>query len=155
MPRGGSRPGAGRKPVGKPPIRKPGAATTKTRAIADKAATDGGKLPLEVMLANMRHWQKEAEAAEIVLAQLQVGPRDEDAVEILKAAVKKAVGYREMATKAADACARFLHPILSPVDGKLRDAEFVPLADRLKAYETREAIEGSGGKVVALKRKGK
>lgn len=146
MPRGGTRVGAGR------PKRKPGAATAKTRAIANAAATDGGKLPLEVMLANMRHWQAEAEAAEIVLAQLRVGPRDEDAVEILKAAVKKAVGYREMATKAADSCARFLHPILSPVDGKPRDAEFVPLADRLKAYETREAIEASKGKVVELKR---
>lgn len=149
MPRGGSRPGAGR------PKRKPGAATTKTREIANQAATDGGKLPLQVMLSNMRHWQAEAEEAERVLAQLRVKPSDEDAVEILKAAVKKAVGYREMATKAADSCARFLHPILSPVDGKPRDAEFVPLADRLKAYETREAIEGSGGKVVELKRKGK
>lgn len=146
MPRGGSRPGAGR---------KKGAATKKTREIANRIASDGGLAMLDLMVRNARHWQTEAEAAELVLAQLRVKPSDEDAVEILKAAVKKAVGYRELATNAADKCARFLHPILSPVDGKPRDAEFVPLADRLKAYETREAIEGSGGKVVELKRKGK
>lgn len=41
---GGKRPGAGR---------KPGAATQRTRDIADKAAADG-VTPLEVMLATMR-----------------------------------------------------------------------------------------------------
>ena len=44
MPRGGKRPGAGR---------KPGIANRKTREIADKAAADG-ITPLEVMLATMR-----------------------------------------------------------------------------------------------------
>lgn len=44
MPRGGKRPGAGR---------KKGAATRKTRAVADRAATEG-ITPLEVMLTVMR-----------------------------------------------------------------------------------------------------
>lgn len=43
---GGKRVGAGR---------KPGAATVKTREIANKAASEG-ITPLEVMLANMRRW---------------------------------------------------------------------------------------------------
>lgn len=45
MAHGGARPGAGR---------KKGSATTKTRAIADRAVADG-ITPLEVMLAAMRH----------------------------------------------------------------------------------------------------
>lgn len=44
MPRGGSRPGAGR---------KQGAATKKTRAVADQAAAVG-ETPLEFMLRRMR-----------------------------------------------------------------------------------------------------
>jgi hypothetical protein len=44
MPRGGSRPGAGR---------KAGAATLKTRKVADRAAVEGCT-PLDVMLAAMR-----------------------------------------------------------------------------------------------------
>jgi hypothetical protein len=151
MPRGGKRLGAGRKPAN----RKPGAATTKTRAIANAIAADGGKMPLEVMIANMRHYQAEAEKAEKTLAEMRPKPGDQDAIELIKAAVKHAVGMRELANVTADRCSRFIHPILSPVDGKPRDAEFVPLADRLKGYATRDAIAGSGGKVVELKRKGK
>src|SRR5262249_25437791 len=45
---GGARPGAGR---------KPGSATKKTRAIADKAA-DEGLVPLEVLLDIMRRYYK-------------------------------------------------------------------------------------------------
>ena len=49
MPRGGKRPGAGR---------KPGSATKRTREIADRAAARG-LTPLEVMLRAMRrHWRK-------------------------------------------------------------------------------------------------
>ena len=47
--RGGARRGSGR---------KPGAATTRTREIADKAAGDG-ITPLEVMLKAMRHHMAE------------------------------------------------------------------------------------------------
>ncbi len=44
MPKGGKRPGAGR---------KPGAASRKTREIADRAA-ENGQTPLEYMLSVMR-----------------------------------------------------------------------------------------------------
>lgn len=49
MPRGGKREGAGR---------KQGAVTKRSRAIADKAM-DQGITPLEVMLANMRHFHEQ------------------------------------------------------------------------------------------------
>lgn len=45
MPRGGPRPGSGRKPGGQ---------NEKSRAVADRAATEG-ITPLEVMLKAMRH----------------------------------------------------------------------------------------------------
>jgi len=49
VPRGGKRPGAGR---------KPGSATKRTREIADQAAASG-LTPLEVMLRLMRrYWRK-------------------------------------------------------------------------------------------------
>ena len=52
MPRGGARPGAGR---------RKGAATKRTRDIADKAAAEG-TTPLEVMLGAMRAlWEKATE----------------------------------------------------------------------------------------------
>lgn len=52
--RGGARRGAGR---------KPGSATKKTRAIADKAAAEGST-PLEVMVQAMREFVAQAEAVE-------------------------------------------------------------------------------------------
>lgn len=61
MPRGGKRPGAGR---------KKGSATKRTRAVADRAAADG-VTPLEVMLAAMRDHYKAKhldEAAKIAAA---------------------------------------------------------------------------------------
>jgi hypothetical protein len=51
MPRGGARPGSGR---------KPGTANRKTREIADKAAAEG-ITPLEVMLEVMRDLYAEGE----------------------------------------------------------------------------------------------
>jgi hypothetical protein len=154
MPRGGVRPGAGRKPAN----RKPGAATTKTREIANRIAADGGKSMLEIMVANARYFDQQAADAEAALAFLR--PENlaklsaQDQFDFMMAEVKKAAGLRDRAQSCAEGAARFCHPILSPIDGKPRDAEFVPLADRLKAYSTRDAIEKSGGKVVELKRKG-
>lgn len=52
---GGSRPGAGR---------KKGAATARTREIADRAASDGGVLPLEVMTEQVRRKYAAARKAE-------------------------------------------------------------------------------------------
>lgn len=60
MARGGKRTGAGR---------KAGAANTKTREIADKAATDG-ITPLEVMLLTMRsRWASQDEDGALVAAE--------------------------------------------------------------------------------------
>lgn len=148
MSRGGKREGAGR---------KVGAATRKTREIANKIAADGERSMLEIMVGNARYFDRQAADAEGALAFLR--PENlknlsaQDQFDFMMAEVKKAAGLRGLAQSCAADAARFLHPILSPVDGKPRDAEYVPLADRLKSYETRDAIEGSGGKVVELKRK--
>jgi hypothetical protein len=69
MPRGGARPGAGR---------PPGAATRRTREIADQAASEG-LTPLDVMLRAMRdhatadRWDEAAKVA--ALAAPYVHPR--------------------------------------------------------------------------------
>jgi hypothetical protein len=89
MPPGGKRIGAGR---------KLGAATKRTREIPDMAAATG-KLPLEVMLDNMRHFAKLAESAEAALAELSAdeiaGLPAEEQFKYLLAKVKKATGLRE------------------------------------------------------------
>ena len=59
MARGGKRVGAGR---------KQGSLTTRTRKVAEKAAATG-QTPLEVMLENMRHFQKVALDAEYLQRQ--------------------------------------------------------------------------------------
>lgn len=83
MPRGGKREGAGR---------KEGSANTKTRAIADKAASEG-ITPLEFMLEIMR---KE-----------ELSP-DADPAQIL--------AHQAMRFEAAKAAAPYIHPKLSSVE---------------------------------------
>jgi hypothetical protein len=107
MARGGRRVGAGRKAA---------AATKRTREIANQAAA-AGKMPLEVMLDNMRHFAKIAESAEAALAELssdkiaEMPP--EEQFKSLLAEVKKAAGLREMAQACARDAASYVHPKLS------------------------------------------
>jgi hypothetical protein len=107
MPRGAKRVGAGR---------KVGAASKRTREIADKAAADG-KMPLEVMLDNMRHFAELAENAEAALAELSAddiaGLPTEEQFKYLLAEVKKAAGLREMAQACARDAASYVCPKLS------------------------------------------
>lgn len=98
--RGGARKGAGR---------KPGSATKKTRAIADKAAADG-ITPLEVMLDNMRFAHGEAH---VVLGKLLEG-----GTEVPEAfnEFKELLRFRGIAQEAAKDAAPYLHPRLSAIE---------------------------------------
>lgn len=117
MAAGGKREGAGRK------VGALGSAAKLTRAVADKAATEG-ETPLEVMLANMRHFQKVATDAEAILAGLTAeefaGQRGadlkpEEQFKLLLAEVKKAAGFRQMAHDCANDAAPYIHPKLSAI----------------------------------------
>ena len=150
MASGGRRRGAGR---------KAGAATTRTRAIADKAA-ETGILPLDVMLDNMRHFHKVALEAEAVLERLTAedftGVKLEPAAQfkVLLAEVKKAAGLRQMAQACASAAAAYMHPRLTAVAPQRADDDFVPLAERLAFYAREEAIEAGAANGVELKKPG-
>ena len=103
MAAGGRREGAGR---------KKGALTVRTRQIADEAIATG-QAPLEVMLANMRHFHKLAESAEAALAELsletveKLEPKEQ--FKHLLAEVKKAAGLREQSQACARDAAPYMH----------------------------------------------
>jgi hypothetical protein len=114
MARGGKREGAGR---------PAGAITKRTREVAEKALATG-QTPLDVMLDNMRHFQKVALDAEATLEGLsasefseQVDPAatPEEQFKFLLAQVKKTVGLRSMAQECARDAAPYLHPKLSAI----------------------------------------
>src|SRR5580692_7926640 len=115
MPRGGKRVGAGR---------KSGAATKRTREIANQAAATG-KMPLEVMLDNMRYFAKMAESAEAAIAELSADKiaemPPEEQFKYLLAEVKKAAGLREMAQTCARDAASYVHPRLSSTAVKVEE----------------------------------
>lgn len=90
--RGGARKGAGR---------KVGSATTKTRAIADRAASEG-VTPLEFMLSVMRK---------------------EPSGDIKDERVLQSI--REMRFEAAKAAAPYMHPKLSAIEHTGRDGEAI------------------------------
>jgi hypothetical protein len=111
MARGGKREGAGR---------KPGSLTKRTREVAERAAATG-QSPLEVMLANMWHFQKVAVDAETVIESLsqeqiaELGDGPEEQFKALLAKVKAAAGLRQMAHECARDAAAYMHPKLSAV----------------------------------------
>jgi hypothetical protein len=90
VPRGGKRDGAGR-PVG---VRS--AKTIRRRGIAERALVSGD-MPLDIMLANMRYFQKLAESAEAATADLTAeaiaGLQPAEQFKRLLAEVKKAAGF--------------------------------------------------------------
>lgn len=98
--RGGARKGAGR---------KPGAATKKTREIANKAA-EAGVTPLEVMLENMRFAHGEAE--QILLQILDAGAEVPSGFDQFKELLR----FRGMAQEAAKDAAPYIHAKLSSIE---------------------------------------
>jgi hypothetical protein len=129
MARGGKREGAGR---------KVGSLTERTRAIAEQALTEG-RTPLEIMLENMRHFQKVALDAEAFLESLtadqltSLGESPEEQFKTMLAKVKQAAGFRVLAHESARDAAPFMHARLSSVEAKhdVSDA----LSDLLKAVD--------------------
>ncbi len=113
MARGGKRDGAGR---------PSGAVTKRTREVAEKAVASG-QTPLEVMVANMRHFQQVAIDAEAVLEGLTVAEftgkvtaeTPEDQFKALLAQVKKTAGFRQLAQDCARDAAPYMHPKLNSV----------------------------------------
>ena len=114
MPRGGRRPGAGR---------KPGAITRKTiarRLIAEQAAARG-VTPLDVMLDNMRDAYAQALQAEQALPSCvpdihAMAPKD--AFDAVLAAVRRVIDFRRIAEQCASDAAPFIHPRLSAIEQK-------------------------------------
>jgi hypothetical protein len=144
---GGKRIGSGR---------KLGAATRKTREIADKAAAEG-ITPLEVHLSNMRYYFAEAEKAQANLNGITFESTkdlgEKERFELLKAAVKETFDLRQLADESANKASRFMHPPLAAVEpGKGAD-DHVPLAERIEFYERRDTVSAGAGKVVPLKKR--
>lgn len=83
MARGGARAGAGR---------KKGSTTQRTREIADKAASDGGVLPLDVLIAVMRFHFGEA-TTEITKGEEGNRPLLVESFECAREAAKDAAPY--------------------------------------------------------------
>ena len=121
MARGGKRRGSGR---------KVGTANVKSRAIADRAAA-AGLTPLEVMLDNLV-FLRDAAVAGIVIDPI-------------------ILGLRKLAGEEAARAAPYMHPRIQPVEEKTAESEqIVPLAERLRYYAARDAVEASEGKVVPI-----
>ena len=55
--------------------------------------------------------------------------------------------------QAAIAALPFCHPWMGQVQSRGPDPDFVPLAERLKAYARRDAIEAANGNVVEMPRR--
>lgn len=111
MARGGKREGAGR---------KKGALTVRTQDAAARALADGST-PLDVMLANMRHFQQVALDAEATIDGLTAeeisgqAASPEEQFKLLLAKAKQAAGLRQMAHECARDAAPYIHPKLSAV----------------------------------------
>lgn len=110
---GGRRVGAGR---------PAGAVTKRTREIAEKAHKTG-QTPLEVMLDNMRHFQRVALDAEALLEGMTVeeftgritADTPEEQFKAILAEVKRTAGFRQMAQDAARDAAPYVHAKLASV----------------------------------------
>ena len=102
MAKGGARSGAGRKPGGK---------NTKSREIADRAASEG-ITPLEVMLKAMRVSYAGYEAAAV-----EVGKEEQ------------AIGCLMKASEVAKDAAPYIHPRLASVDVKAKVNVFDGMSD--------------------------
>lgn len=118
MPRGGLRVGSGRRPGA---LNK---RTERAKQIADRAAAEG-KTPLEVMLENMRHFQKVAHDAEAVIESMNeeqvesLGDTHEAQFKALLAKVKQAAGLRQMAHECARDAAPYMHQRLASTEAKV------------------------------------
>ncbi|WP_238878645.1 hypothetical protein [Achromobacter xylosoxidans] len=106
--RGGARKGAGR---------KPGAATKKTREIADKAAAEG-ITPLEVMLRAMTALVDQADALAA-----GSGAKDKEQTAELNGKAVSRIGLLVAAADVAKDAAPYIHPRLAAVEHTGKDGK--------------------------------
>lgn len=96
----------------------------RDKDILDKAAATG-QTPLEVMLDNMRHFQKVALDAEAILGGMTIaefgaeGLEPDQQFKFLLAEVKKAAGLRQMAHECARDAAPYVHARLNSIEAKI------------------------------------
>jgi hypothetical protein len=112
VPRGGKREGAGRPAGGQ--NRK-----TAARLAIARQAQSSGVTPVDIMYKNMLTWDRQADSADRALAELSAESikrmKPEAAFAYLLAQAQKAVGFRQLAQKAAADLAPYKHPKLSAV----------------------------------------
>ena len=136
--------------------RKPSATNAETRKVIQEAADDG-VLPLKVMLDNLRFYTKKADELIALLIEQGVGamPDDEASEDgappgILEA-IGQVVGLRKLAGEEAARAAPYCHPRQGNALDEDSGEQEVPLHARLAAYQRRDDIAASEGKVVELK----
>lgn len=148
MPSGGAGRGQGR---------KPGSVNSATRRIIEQAEKDN-VLPLQVMFDNIRVYTKQADE---LIAKLLSGalPQLEEAetedgenphADVIEA-IKQVIGLRKLAGEEAARAAQYVHPRQGYAgDDEKQDDGFVPLHERLEAYQRRDDLAAAGGNVVDL-----
>jgi len=121
-------------------------------------------LPLKVMLDNIRLYTKQADEliAELLGAGVPPaevsgtpGEDDSDPNAAVIEAIGQVLGLRKLAGQEAERAAPYCHSrmgVLGGEEGGTAEIE-VPLAERLKEYTRRDAIDAAAGKVVELKAK--
>ena len=109
----------------------------------DDYFTDGGELPLNVMMANMRKAFKEANAAEKKITKAAIrGIEDEDEkYNALKAKIQHELGLRQVAHQYARDAAPYLHPKLSAINIKGPTLSAAAIADAANGADAK-VIEG-------------
>jgi hypothetical protein len=81
------------------------------------------------------------------------GAFEGDALAYLMSIYKDRSKPENLRVDAAKAAIRYERPALAPVE-QATESDFVPLAERLKAYEREDEITASASKVVELKKPG-
>lgn len=104
---------------------------------------------------NKRTAEREAATNEMA-AQIEKSLGDAfegDALAYLMSVYKDPSKPENLRIDAAKAAIRYERPALAPVE-QATESDFVPLAERLKAYEREDEITASASKVVELKKPG-
>jgi hypothetical protein len=127
VPRGGKREGAGR-PAGVQNSK------TVARLVVAEQAQKAGVTPVDIMYKNMLIWDRQADSAEVALAELTAdaikGMKPEAAFDYLLAQVQKTVSFRQLAQKAAADLGPYKHPKLAAV--MLQGDENKPVVTRVQ-----------------------
>jgi hypothetical protein len=127
VPRGGKREGAGRRAGGQN-------SKTIARLAVAAHAQKSGVAPADIMYKNMLIWDRQADAADQFVAELSAEAikkmAPDQAFDYLLMQAMKAVGFRQLAQRAAADLAPFKHPKLSAV--ALQGDENRPIVTRVE-----------------------